>query len=151
MSFPELHAEMHNFTLPDLQGRKVSLWDYKQEQPVVLVFCDEEDSALLQDFKRHYAQYREDGAEVLMITPRRPSAQHMPFPVLLDREGQVRARFTERIPAVLILDSYNVLEGRFEGPWQAGLDHEAILRLITRLQMRCPECGVPEWTEWTYE
>lgn len=147
MRVPVLNTVVSDFSLPDLQDRQVSLWTYKHQQPVVLVFCDEDIDALLLDFADCYATYREGGAEILVITPSRPRTAHLPFPVLIDATGQVTARLVNRMPTILVLDSYNELYARLEGPWAEGLNHRDILELIAQVEMACPECGVPWWPE----
>lgn len=143
-----LHTELPTFRLHDVRGQEVSLWDYKQRQPVVLVFCGEECETLLRGFAAGYSEYRDAGAEVLAITPKPPSAAaRWPFPVLVDVGGQMSARYVERVPAVLLVDSYNTLHERMEGPWPTGLDHPRLLSAIRQLELQCPECGAPAWPE----
>lgn len=144
MSIPALNSLVPHFSLPDLQGRQVSLWDYKHQQPVILVFCDERSRSLLQDFAEQYCRYRDEGAEVLAVVPDHPGAD-FPFPVLIDSRDRIISRFTDRLPTILVLDSYNELHARLEGPWEKGPDHAEILKSIARLEMQCPECGAPEW------
>ncbi|HEX6999513.1 MAG TPA: redoxin domain-containing protein [Gammaproteobacteria bacterium] len=135
-----LHREIPVLTLPDPAGRRISTWDYKQDKPVVLAFAGG-DSALAAKLADRYDEYRKATAEVLLIAPEPPD-EDLPFPVLLDADGAAAARYAERTPELLVLDAYGVLEGRFDG---AEPDHAAVLGLIAALEMRCPECGVPEW------
>lgn len=146
MSIPTLNSLVPNFSLPDLQGRQISLWDYKHQQPVILVFCAEDDRSLLRSFAEHYSRYRSEGAEVLAIVADRPG-EDLPFPVLIDTDNQVISRLADHRPTILALDSYNELYARLEGPWPNGPDHEKILKSIAQVEMKCPECGVPEWPE----
>lgn len=145
MTIPALHTLVANFELPAHEGYPIALWDYKHEQPVVLLFCDANDEALLQSFARRYPDYRGEGAEVLVISRHRPQKKEWPFPILLDSDGRVTARLVERTPSILVLDSYNELHARLEGPWRDGPDHRAILAGIAEQELKCPECGVPEW------
>lgn len=141
-----LHAELPTFRLPDLHGHEISLWDYKQRQPIVLVFCGEDGEALLRSFAARYDEYQKAGAEVLAITPEPPPAQ-WPFPVLIDSGGRTSAQYVEHTPVVLVLDSYNTLYERMDGPWPGGLDHRRLLSAIRETELRCPECGAPAWPE----
>lgn len=145
MTAPALHTVLANFELPDLGGHPVALWDYKHEQPVILLFCVADDDRLLQSFAHRYPDYRAEGAEILVVTEHRPQKEEWPFPILFDSEGRVTARFVERIPTILVLDSYNELHACIEGPWRDGPDHRAILARIAEEELKCPECGVPEW------
>lgn len=145
----QLHTELHTFRLPDQHGREISLWDYKQRQPVVLVFCGEDGEALLRGFAARYAEYRNAGAEVLAITPNPPSAAaQWPFPILIDSDGRTRDRYVEHTPVIMVLDSYNTLYERMDGPWPGGdPDHRRLLSAIRESELRCPECGAPAWPE----
>ena len=145
MKIPDLYTLVPSFSLPDLQGRRVSLWNYKHQQPVVLVVGDANSESLLRDFSYRYPDYGSEGAEVLVILPQRPDGDDWPFPVLIDTDGRVSARLADRLPAILVLDSYNELYARFEGPWPEGANHRDILECIAQTELRCPECGVAEW------
>jgi peroxiredoxin len=147
MAIAALHTVVPDLSLPDLAGRRISLWDFKHRQPVVLVFCSEDDAGLLRDFARHYQSYRDEGAEVLAILSRHPRQETWPFPVLIDKDRRMTSRYVERTPAVLVLDSFNELNARFEGPWEEGPDHRRILGVIAEVELKCPECGVPEWPQ----
>lgn len=144
MPIPPVHSVVPNLCLPNLQGHPIALWDYKHERPIVLVFCAAADDPLLAGFARRYADYRAENAEVLAVVPERPRRSDWPFPVLIDPTGQAPTRFTGRVPAVLLLDSFNELLERLEAPGE-GLDHDRILGWIAEAELKCPECGVPEW------
>lgn len=135
-----LHREIPTLSLPDVQGRPVSTWHYKQYQPLVLVFAGDR-VELLREFAAQYDDYRATNAEVLAVVSR-PLDEHFPFPVLVDADASATRRYAERLPTVLALDAFGVLEGRFEGERP---DHRRIRNLIRELELRCPECGVPEW------
>lgn len=143
MTMPCLHSIVPYLCLPDLRGREISLFSYKHQQPVVLVFCN--DIGLLNDFAERYAEYRAENAEIIAVLPVRPMSLDWPFPVLLDAAGETAARFAERLPTILVLDSFNELQARVEGPWKNGPDHRKILGWIAEVELKCPECGVPEW------
>lgn len=146
MSIPALNSLVPNFSLPDLRGRRICLWDYKHQQPVILIFCAEGDQSLLRDFAENYSRYHGEGAEVLAIVANRPG-EDFPFPILIDTGNQITSRLAEHLPTILVLDSYNELYARLEGPWPDGPDHEEILKSIAQVEMKCPECGVPEWPD----
>lgn len=144
----QLHTELPTFHLPDVHGHEISLWDYKQQQPVVLVFCNADCEAILRSFAESYAEYRDAGAEVLAIVPQPPPADSpWPFPVLIDVGGRISARYVENAPAVLVLDSYNTLHQRLDGPWPDGIDHRRLVSKIREIELQCPECGAPAWPE----
>lgn len=138
-----------SFRLPEIRGTEKSVWDYKQRQPLVIVLCEAHQcEALLEHFASQYLQYREAGAEVLVITPTWPGKRNWPFPVLIDPERQASRCYAEHPPTVLIVDSYNALFERLEGPWTNGPDHAAILEYIAQMELQCPECGAPEWPQF---
>lgn len=119
----ELNQEMPapNFRLPSNRGEDIRLGDFRQRQPVVLLFLDAAGSAparaMLADFAARYADFQEWGAEVLAIAPAPLPDAGVPFPVLVDAGGEVRARYVGDAagPAVFVLD-------RFTAPyrWQVG-------------------------------
>lgn len=136
-----------NFSLPDLSGKTVSLWDYKDRQPVVLLFAAAADAWLLHEFARRHPDYVEAGAAVLALLPTRPDQEDWPFPVLLDSAGRYAARQVKRAPAVWVLDSFNEVSARFEGVTADDLSHDRILNAVAEVELRCPECGAPEWPQ----
>ena len=147
MNIQPLHRLVPSFTLPDTRRQPVSLWNYKHKTSVVLVLCDRDCESLLQGFAAHYREYRAVDAEILVISPHASKRNDLPFPVLIDENSGVLKRLAEQLPAVLILDSYNELEARKQGPWLDGPDHDELLRKLSVVQTRCPECGAPVWTE----
>lgn len=134
-----------NFTLPDLSGTEFSLWDYRQRQPLVVVFAQAEGDAFLRDLAEHYAQYRRRGAEVLLVVTREPAGRKWPFPVLLDGDGSVTARFAGDTPTVLVLDRYGETFARLKSPGPGGIDHREVLEWLLFVESQCPECGAPVW------
>jgi peroxiredoxin len=141
---PALHTVIPEVSLRDTHGRQVSIRAYRQKQPLVLVLGDAGDARLLDEFAERYNAYRGAGAEVLGLVAN-PPPNDFPFPVLIDREGTIRARLASRLPAVLLLDVYGELDLRWEGPWPGGLDHDDLLGEIGLLELQCPECGAPAW------
>lgn len=133
------------FSLPERQGKTVSLWAYKHRQPVVLLFCADAEASLLRDFARQYRAYVEAGAERLAILPASPDLEEFPFPVLIDQDRHLTTRLVECTPAVWILDSFNELSARFESFAAEEPPHGRILNALAEIELRCPECGVPEW------
>jgi len=138
-------ALVPSLELPAKDGGKVSLWGYKHTRPVILVFCQPADRHVLQDLARRYHDYREAGAEVVAVTPQAPAIGELAFPVLVDADGHETARFVEHTPSILVLDSYNALYERYEGPWPQGVPHHDLLESLAQVEMQCPECGAPEW------
>lgn len=136
-----LHEEIPPVSLPDITGGVISTWDYKQERDLVLLFAGD-DPAFLQEFAHRHGEYRAANAEIIGIVGKRPTVD-LPYPVMVDAEGSTASAYVDRVPFVLVIDAFGVLEGCFDAT--SALDHDRILALISALEMRCPECGVPEW------
>jgi len=104
-----------DFRLKDLKGQDVSLSSVR-DRPVLLVFgttwcpyCREE----IPRIKEIYRQGREKKLEVLNIYINETEAKvaafaakyELPYPVLLDRDGQVAERYQVRgVPTFVLLD-----------------------------------------------
>jgi hypothetical protein len=69
--------------------------------------------------------------------------------VLIDQECQLTTRLVERTPAIWVLDSFNELSARFEGFKAEEPPHARILNALAEVELKCPECGVPEWPQRT--
>lgn len=137
-----LHREIPTLSLPDVRGRTISTWNYKQYRPLVLVFAGSR-TDVLAEFAAQYDVYRATNAEILAVVPKAPEAR-LPFPVLIDADGAATRRYVDRVPTVLVLDAFGVLEGCFD---EDRPDHRRLRSLIGELELRCPECGVPEWPD----
>jgi len=109
-------AKAPGFTLPDQDGRKVSLADFAGRKNVVVYFYPKDDTPGCTKesctFRDQYADFTDGGAEVLGISSD-ASASHrafadkyrLPFPLLADTDGAVRKQF--QVPK-----SLGVLPGR---------------------------------------
>lgn len=162
----ELNSEQlaPNFRLPSSRGEEVELREYRQRQPVVLFFAHSAECSAcrhrMQDFAEHYDDYRFWQTEVLAVIPEAPAAArqlvetlNLPFPVLSDVDGRVRATYVGAVsparlsePAVFVLDRFGVPEA-----WDVAGDAELLMTPAEALQwvqhgeLACPECGVTEW------
>jgi peroxiredoxin len=143
---PELRTVLPNFRLPESRGGSISVWDYRHKQPLILVFCGDRCRPVLKSFTEHYEQYRAGGAEVLVVSTRKPAPESKPFPLLWDVQGEVSKQFSDGRPAVLMVDRYGELDSRLEGPWEnESPDHQEILDWLVFVESQCPECGVSHW------
>ncbi|MDD5019119.1 MAG: TlpA disulfide reductase family protein [Candidatus Omnitrophica bacterium] len=109
-----------DFTLNSIGGQAISLSDYKGKKNVIVMFwkikglyCPFE----LNKLKRMYPELQKNGFEVLAVNRKEAIAkvagyaakEALPFPVLLDIEGDVSDMFdVSGIPVFLIIDQ----EGR---------------------------------------
>jgi peroxiredoxin len=110
-----VNAAGPDFTLKDLKGQEVSLGSYR-DRPVLLVFgttwcpyCREE----IPRIKEIFQKGKEKKLEVLNIYINEPEAKvsdfaskyKLPYPVLLDKDGQVAERYQVRgVPTLVLLD-----------------------------------------------
>jgi len=135
-----------SFRLPVRDGGSVSLWQFKQRQPVVLVLWEGAGPELLTGFAERYTAYRRLGAEVLAIGGTDPGMD-LPFPVLLDSEGTAADRLADERPAVLVLDSFGELFTRWQGDAARRPDHDDLLDWVFFTEVQCEECG-PHAENW---
>lgn len=145
------------FTLPDSEGRPVSLWSYRQRLNLVLFFhhgsacsdCRE----MLRELAAHASVYRDEEAAILAIGPdplaetrRLAASLSSPYPILSDPSSEAVARQGLGVPSLVISDRF----GEIWAAW-AGDGHEAlpssqeIRRWLEFVELQCPECSAPEW------
>lgn len=136
-----------DFRLPASAGHVIHLADYRQYRPVVLLFLPDLASAparaLLSDYAAHYDAFREEGAEVLAITPQPDGASGLPFPALTDADGAVRARYLDdpAQSAVFILDRYTAPYRWEASDWVEGLMSASdALEWVRLSEYRCTMC-----------
>jgi peroxiredoxin Q/BCP len=92
-----------DFTLPNEEGKTLSLKDYRGK-PVVLFFYAKANTsgwtAEASGFRDAYQKFQKAGAVVLGVSPDKPSAQKkfkekfgFPFPLLADEDKSIAKRF----------------------------------------------------------
>jgi len=148
---------LRSFTLPDSNGRAVSLWSYRQRTNLVLFFhhgshcpaCH----AMLRELAANAAAYREEEALILGIGPDEPTVARRlaatvdcPFPLLSDPANQTVAEQGLDVPAMVVADRF----GEIWAAWAGGDEHtlpggREIARWLEFVELQCPECGVAEW------
>ncbi len=114
-----MREQAPDFSLPALDGRSISLADYRGQQQVVVVFwaswcepCRAEAPAL----SEFYRNYHKDGRnfELLAISIDTDASkaaafrtqENLPFPVLLDTAGNAAALYhASAIPSLYVIDS----------------------------------------------
>jgi peroxiredoxin len=151
----------HNFRLTATSGAAIELRSYRQRQPVVLFFAHDVVcpvcEVLLRKFQECYADYQNEGVEIIAILPASVSdiiqlgrRLGLTFKVLADPERSVYNAYKIRSgqAGLFVLDRYN---GQQAGE-QA--DHaNSLMSPVEALQWAvfsettCPECGVLEWPE----
>lgn len=126
-----------DFTLPDLQGRKISLGDMAGRDTLIVFWatwcpsCKEE----LKVLDATYKKYGKEGFNLLAINlfddpeivKEYMNRNGLTFPVLLDREGAVADRYlVYAIPIGYMVDREGLIRKRFIG----GIPEEEIATLL---------------------
>lgn len=147
------------FELPASTGGRVALWDFKGRAPVVLFFAHS-DCPACRDYclrlRQGASRYADHNAQLLAVVPasladcqQLASELQLPFPVLADADGAVRARYLDdpRSVGLFVLDRYGEPYGRWQAPEATALPGaEPLLSALTLAELECPECGVPDWS-----
>jgi peroxiredoxin Q/BCP len=112
-----------DFTLPDTEGKPVTLSKLLEQGPVILAFypkaftspCTKQNS----NFRDRYAEVEKKGAQVLGIsvddvaTQRRFKSEYkLPYPLLADVGGKVADQYTGTVPVLGYANRSNVVIGQ---------------------------------------
>ncbi len=154
---PESGHMLHSFTLLDISGRQVRLWDYRQRSNLILFFhhgaacpvCRN----MLQELAAHMATYRAEKAEVLAIGPDQPhEAQQLaaeleyPHPLLTDPTERTAAQHGLAVPAVVVADRFGEIWAAWIGDDQHVLPSgQEIAAWLAFIEVQCPECDPLAW------
>lgn len=99
MAMPEVGQTAPDFSLPNAEGRLITLSDFRGS-PVVLYFYPKDDTPGCTkeacNFRDDYDAYREAGVEILGVSPDPPESHaefmekyDLPFPLLADESSKV--------------------------------------------------------------
>jgi peroxiredoxin Q/BCP len=112
-----------NFTLPDTEGKPVTLSKLLEQGPVILAFypkaftsgCTKQNS----NFRDQYGEVEKKGAQVVGIstddvaTQKKFKAEYkLPYPLLADEGGKVASQYTGIMPVVGYASRSNVVIGQ---------------------------------------
>jgi len=112
-----------NFTLPDTEGKPVTLSKLLEQGPVILAFypkaftsgCTKQNS----NFRDQYGEVEKKGAQVVGIstddvaTQKKFKAEYkLPYPLLADEGGKVASQYTGTMPVVGYASRSNVVIGQ---------------------------------------
>lgn len=142
-------------------------WDYKQHRNLVLVFFrsieSEKCRQLLRAIAKHYAEYQEKEAEVLVISTDRMDRLRqlvqdlaLPFPVLSDNEGRVSDLYLPGSrqagdkaaleAAIFVADRWGAIFYRTSLARDHDLPAEGEIReWLKFIELQCEECFPSEW------
>jgi peroxiredoxin Q/BCP len=126
-----------DFELPDAEGKRIRLADFRGKKAVVLYFYPKDDTpgctAEACSFRDSYEEFQDAGAEVIGVSSDGGAAHEkfatkykLPFMLLSDRGGVVRKQYG--VPATLgllpgrvtfIIDKQGVVQRTFNSQFQA--------------------------------
>jgi peroxiredoxin len=150
------------FALPDTLGAVTRPYDFRQRQPVLLVFIADPDVPALREWLsslvRCYARLDELGVAALIIAPVSVQALRklatdldLSFRLLSDEGGAVTARYgiTGEPLALFALNRYGYLLQSWRAKHTVGTDTlppvDAALDRIAFAEMGDCGCGLPAW------
>src|SRR5262245_46270571 len=132
----EVGQKAPDFDLPDANGKRVRLADFKGKRAVVLYFYPKDDTpgctAEACSFRDSYEDFQEAGAEVIGVSSdseakhSKFAARHrLPFTLLSDAKGEVRKKYG--VPA-----TFGLLPGRVTYV----IDKKGVVRHVFNSQMQ---------------
>lgn len=158
---PSKGHRMHDFVLMSAVGGSIQLSDYRGRANLVLILADgrPETTKLLADVGDHYAEMKDENAEVLAIVRAAPKQAarikqqlKLPYPVLADEDGRVLRQLggidsdSRDSTAAYVTDRFGEVFGAYRSrdgqPLPALAD---ILNWLEFVNSQCPECEPPEW------
>ncbi len=142
------------FTLPDVVGRQISTWDFKQRKNLVIFFLHNARCAAcrwkldeLADMHQKLVDLRTQALAVALQGPG-PENWTYPFPLLYDN-GEVARLYGlmdsagGRKAAILVADRFGALYDYVASENEEDLfDAGEIIYSIQHIESACPECSV---------
>lgn len=157
---PSKGHRIQDFALTSTLGRSFQLSDYRGRANLVVILGDERPEAakLMSDAANHYAEIKNEEAEVLAILPAERLAADakqrlkLPYPVLADGQGRIHRKLGaadaqgHECPAVYVTDRFGEVFGVYRTLDGQRLPSIAdILNWLEFVNAQCPECEPPEW------
>lgn len=155
---------MPDFTLPDADGRPVSLHDFRGKAAVVLYFYPKDNTSICTaqacSFRDSYEAFREAGAEVIGVSAD-PVASHrqfaerqrLPFRLLSDVGGSLRVRYGVAktlwlLPGrvTYLIDRAGIVRHIFSSQFQAARHVAEALRVLREIEEESDHRQSPEST-----
>jgi thioredoxin-dependent peroxiredoxin len=149
---PRLGDLAPDFTLPAASGENVSLSDFRGRAPVVLFFYVRNNTAVCsteaRSFRDQYEAFHDAGAEVIGVSADSPDSHrrfaerlHLPFVLLSDTAGVVRARYgvgktLGLIPGrtTFLIDKHGVIRHVFSSQFQPAKHVSLALGALQKLR-----------------
>lgn len=145
-------------TLRDTQGSSIHAWDFKSKKNLVIAFLDAdcaECRKFIDSLAEHAAELEENETIVLLAFPENSSAMLGSLP-----PGFIAGATTgacgaaaflgddapkNRECGIFVTDKYGEILGQWPITGHEFPSIDRILSLLNLAEMRCEECGVPEW------
>lgn len=143
MPVPRVPSIVPPLVLPSMEGEEVSLWQFRQRQPVVVVFLGEDRENLWTEWEQHYPRFQQRGVALWIVRSSPPDSGQC-LPLLIDEKERQTRRYTRRLPTVWVVDRFGELSACWEGKENLP-GHGAVMEEILYLESQCPECGVSHW------
>jgi peroxiredoxin len=148
---PALHRLVPDLELRAADDRLVRLSDYRGRKNLVLVFANQE---ALGPIAGGYQRILEENGQVIAVVSAASESDDIPFPVLLDVDGEVGRRFGavngkgEFMPALYITDRFGEIYSLYRTRDGRPLPTPAeIVATLAFINIQCPECAPPEWPD----
>jgi peroxiredoxin len=139
------------FELMSADGNAVNICDFKGRKNMAIFFLPGGDCPVCTEFLHTvvnaYHHYEEENTAVLPII--RDGVERAvalrdelkpPFPILYDEMGKVTAQYTDRVPAVFVVDRYGELYAEWVvGPGGSLPTQKEILDVADLINLECPE------------
>lgn len=145
-------------TLRDAHGRNIHAWDFKSKKNLVIAFLDADCAAcrkFVSSLAEHAAELEEKDAMVLLAFPEDSSVAFdgLPSSFICGATTSAcgaQAFLGEDAPAkrecgVFVTDRYGEILGQWPVTSHGFPPVDRILSLLDLAEIRCEECGVPEW------
>jgi len=158
-NLPARGDSLPNIAGMTLDGPRIHISDFRGRKNVVLIFSGRQSDGRIQELISAlavgYRDIQDENAEVVFVSAggvkQTASARHLPFPVLLDDNGEMHGAIGAidsnggESAAVCIADRYG--EVYFAVSCSAARCPSAgdILDWLRFIEIQCPECGVSEW------
>ncbi|HEY8459480.1 MAG TPA: redoxin domain-containing protein [Blastocatellia bacterium] len=140
---------------------RIGPWNYKQRRNLAIFFIHSAECRMCVELLRavaaNYGEYQRLEAEALAIAPdeidrlrRLAQELNLPFPVLADEEGKIRARYLtpsgQPEAAVVVTDRWGEIFARNFAGREHDLPSEAGIReWLEFIELQCEECFPSEW------
>ena len=157
---PSVGRRLNDIELPSV-GQKIALFDYRGRANLVVFAADQAETtlALAARLGERYSQIKNEDAVVLLILQDSPESAarkakdlKLPYPVLIDQNGQVHRELGaadgagKPRAAIYVTDRFGEVFGLYRTRDGADLPSlEEIVHMLEFVNSQCPECGVPEW------